>query len=48
MQPLSRQPVAFAPSMDVGLTDIEMANGLEYDDDAFDDDRVYEMEYEVS
>ena len=33
--------------MDVGLTDIEMANGLEYEDMAFDEDRVYEMEYEV-
>ena len=31
----------------MGLTDIEMAQGLEYDDPYFDD-RVFEMEYEVS
>lgn len=48
VQPSSRQPVAFSADIDdVGLTDIEVANGIEYDDN-FDDDRVYEMEYEVS
>ncbi|XP_074645999.1 E3 ubiquitin-protein ligase PDZRN3-like [Tubulanus polymorphus] len=44
-QPASRQPVAFSPSADLGLTDIEMANGYEYDD-TYDDDRPFEMEYE--
>ena len=32
--------------MEDGLTDIEMANGLEFEDTF--DERVYEMEYEVS
>ena len=30
----------------MGLTDIELANGLDFDD-TYDDDRTYEMEYEV-
>ncbi|KAK3102615.1 hypothetical protein FSP39_012654 [Pinctada imbricata] len=41
----TRRPVAFSPNTDMGLTDIEMAQGLDYDDPYFDD-RVYEMEYE--
>ena len=42
VNPASRQAVAFSPSVDLGLTDIEMANGLDYDDQYID-----EMEYEV-
>lgn len=44
MQPSSRQPVAFSPSAEMGLTDIE--NGMEFDDN-YDDDLVADMEYEV-
>ena len=46
MNPASRQAVAFSPSVDLGLTDIEMANGVDYDEQ-FDDERAFEMEYEV-
>lgn len=46
MQPSSRQGVAFDPNVDMGLTDLEMANGLEYDEE-FDPDRTFDMEYEV-
>lgn len=45
-QPSSRRPVAFSPSADMGLTDIEMSHNLDFDDPYFDD-RPYEMEYEV-
>ncbi|XP_064631987.1 E3 ubiquitin-protein ligase PDZRN3-like isoform X3 [Lineus longissimus] len=45
-QPSSRQPVAFSPSAEMGLTDIEMANGCFDYDDAFEDDRAFDMEYE--
>ncbi|XP_050412867.1 E3 ubiquitin-protein ligase PDZRN3 isoform X3 [Patella vulgata] len=44
-QPSSRRPVAFSPSAEMGLTDIEMSHNMEYDDPYFDD-RHYEMEYE--
>ncbi|XP_046353325.2 E3 ubiquitin-protein ligase PDZRN3-like isoform X2 [Haliotis rufescens] len=44
-QPSSRRPVAFSPSADMGLTDIEMSHNLDFDDPYFDD-RPYEMEYE--
>ncbi|XP_076110264.1 E3 ubiquitin-protein ligase PDZRN3-like isoform X3 [Mytilus galloprovincialis] len=44
-QPASRRPVAFSPSAEMGLTDIEMAHGLEYDD-AYFEERPYEIEYE--
>jgi len=46
VQPSSRQGVAFDPNVDMGLTDLEMANGLEYDEE-FDPDRTFDMEYEV-
>lgn len=46
-QPSSRRPVAFAPNSDMGLTDIEMANAVEFEDPYFED-RTFEMEYEVS
>lgn len=45
-QPASRRPVAFSQDTDMGLTDIEMAHGLEYDD-AYFEERPYEIEYEV-
>ena len=43
-------PMALAQNFEGGLTDIEMANGLNvYDfDDTFEDERAFEMEYEVS
>ncbi|XP_069100919.1 E3 ubiquitin-protein ligase PDZRN3-B-like isoform X2 [Argopecten irradians] len=44
-QPSSRRPVAFSASTEMGLTDIEMAHGFEYDD-AYFDERGYDMEYE--
>ncbi|RUS76407.1 hypothetical protein EGW08_015837, partial [Elysia chlorotica] len=44
-QPSSRRPVAFSPSAEMGLTDIEMAHTLDIDDPFFDD-RQYEMVYE--
>ncbi|KAL5013272.1 hypothetical protein ScPMuIL_007542 [Solemya velum] len=44
-QPASRRPVAFSPSADMGLTDIEMAHQFEYDDPYFDE-RPYDVEYE--
>lgn len=44
LEPSSRRPVAFSQNADMGLTDIEMAQ-FEYDD-AFFDDRQYEVEYE--
>ncbi|ESO89887.1 hypothetical protein LOTGIDRAFT_234023, partial [Lottia gigantea] len=44
-QPSSRRPVAFSPSAEMGLTDIEMSHNMDYDDPYFDD-RNYEMEYE--
>lgn len=44
-QPASRRPVAFSPSAEMGLTDIEMAHNLDLDDPFFDD-RQYEMVYE--
>ncbi|XP_025106860.1 E3 ubiquitin-protein ligase PDZRN3-B-like isoform X2 [Pomacea canaliculata] len=44
-QPSSRRPVAFSPSAEMGLTDIEMAHNLDLDDCLFDD-RQYEMVYE--
>ncbi|XP_064605230.1 E3 ubiquitin-protein ligase PDZRN3-like isoform X2 [Liolophura sinensis] len=44
-QPSSRRPVAFAPNSDMGLTDIEMANAVEFEDPYFED-RTFEMEYE--
>ena len=47
MQPSSRHGVAFDPNVEMGLTDLEMANGLEYDEE-FDPDRTFDMEYEVS
>jgi hypothetical protein len=43
----TRRPLAFSPSTDMGLTDIEMAHNLDYDDPFFDDRVGYEMEYEV-
>lgn len=43
----TRRPLAFSPSTDMGLTDIEMAHNLDYDDPYFDDRVGYEMEYEV-
>lgn len=46
-QPASRRPVAFSPSADMGLTDIEMAHQFDYDDPYFDE-RPYDVEYEVS
>lgn len=46
-QPSSRRPVAFSPSAEMGLTDIEMSHNLDFDDPFFDD-RQYEMVYEVS
>jgi hypothetical protein len=39
--------VAFSPNAEMGLTDIEMANGCFDYDDAFEDDRAFDMEYEV-
>ncbi|XP_062620869.1 E3 ubiquitin-protein ligase PDZRN3-B-like isoform X2 [Saccostrea cucullata] len=45
-QPGTRRPLAFSPSTDMGLTDIEMAHNLDYDDPYFDDRIGYEMEYE--
>ena len=41
--------MALSQNFDGGLTDIEMANGLNvYDfDDTFEDERAFEMEYEV-
>ncbi|XP_059153688.1 PDZ domain-containing RING finger protein 4-like, partial [Physella acuta] len=44
-QPSSRRPVAFSPSAEMGLTDIEMAHNFDIDDPYFDD-RQYEMVYE--
>ncbi|CAL1534531.1 unnamed protein product [Lymnaea stagnalis] len=44
-QPSSRRPVAFSPSAEMGLTDIEMAHNLDIDDPFFDD-RQYEIVYE--
>ncbi|KAK0063899.1 E3 ubiquitin-protein ligase PDZRN3 [Biomphalaria pfeifferi] len=44
-QPSSRRPVAFSPSAEMGLTDIEMAHNLDIDDPYFDD-RQYEIVYE--
>ncbi|CAG5128859.1 unnamed protein product, partial [Candidula unifasciata] len=41
----SRRPVAFSPSAEMGLTDIEMAHNCDVDDPYFDD-RQYEMVYE--
>jgi hypothetical protein len=38
--------VAFAPNPDMGLTDLDIANGLDYEDD-YDPDRPFDMEYEV-
>lgn len=43
----SRRPVAFSPSAEMGLTDIEMAHNCDVDDSYFDD-KQYEMVYEVS
>ena len=42
--------MALSQHFEGGLTDIEMANGLNvYDfDDTFEDERAFEMEYEVS
>ena len=50
IQPASRMPMALSQHFEGGLTDIEMANGLNvYDfDDTFEDERAFEMEYEVS
>lgn len=45
-QPASRRPVAFSPSADMGLTDIEMAHAYEFEDPYYDDDRAYDMECE--
>uniref|UniRef100_K1QDW8 PDZ domain-containing RING finger protein 4 n=1 Tax=Magallana gigas TaxID=29159 RepID=K1QDW8_MAGGI len=42
----TRRPMAFSPSTDMGLTDIEMAHNMDYDDPYFDDRVGYEMEYE--
>ncbi|CAE1153581.1 unnamed protein product [Acanthosepion pharaonis] len=42
----SRRPVAFSPSADMGLTDIEMAHAYEFEDPYYDDDRAYDMECE--
>ena len=39
--------MAFSPSAEMGLTDIEMSHNLDFDDPFFDD-RQYEMVYEVS
>jgi len=47
VQPSSRAPVAFSPTADIGLTDLDLANGMDYDD-VFDDERAYDVEYEVS
>lgn len=44
----TRRPLAFSPSTDMGLTDIEMAHNMDYDDPYFDDRVGYEMEYEVT
>lgn len=44
----TRRPMAFSPSTDMGLTDIEMAHNMDYDDPYFDDRVGYEMEYEVT
>ena len=43
-------PMALSQHFEGGLTDIEMANGLNvYDfDDTFEDERAFEMEYEAS
>ncbi len=38
--------MAFSQDAELGLTDLEMANGYEYDDD-YDADRAFDMEYEV-
>ena len=38
--------MAFSPSAEYGLTDLEMANCYDYEDD-FDPDRAYDVEYEV-
>lgn len=38
--------MAFSPSAEMGLTDIEMAHNFDIDDPYFDD-RQYEMVYEV-
>ncbi len=51
IQPTSRMPMALSQHFDGGLTDIEMANGLPVPvfelDDTFEDERAFEMEYEV-
>ena len=46
IQPSTRRGVAFPANNDLGLTDIEMANDVNYSD-GFYDDRSFEMEYEV-
>ena len=46
-QPSSRRPVAFSPTDEMGLTDIETCHALDVDEPFFDD-RQCEMVYEVS
>ena len=46
VQPSTRRGIAFPANNDLGLTDIEMANDVDYND-GFYDERNFEMEYEV-
>ena len=43
----TRRPLVFSPSTELGLTDIEMAHTLDYDDPYFDEREGYDIEYEV-
>lgn len=38
--------LGFPPGSELGLTDINMTNGLEYDEE-YDPERAFDMEYEV-
>jgi len=47
VQPSTRRGIAFAGNDEFGLTDIEMANDIEYSDGFYEDKNNFEMEYEV-
>ena len=38
--------MAFSPTPELGLTDLDLTNGLDYEDE-FDPERAFDMEYEV-
>ena len=47
----SQLPVAFSSGIDLGLSDLDIENDLAndlYDEDVYDEDRGFDVEYEVS